>query len=354
MKSMTSRERIIRMIEHKEADRVPILESPWPTTVDRWRKEGMGNEEPEDYFGLDKTAMVAVDNSPQYPEEVLEETDEYRIARTSWGMIRKNWKQKASTPLVIDSTIKSPDDWRQAKEKMTYDENRIPWDTLKQNWQTWKEEGRFIQVLGWFGFDVTHAQIVGTEKVLLSLGEDPEWMMDMWQTEMDLNLWLLDRIWDEGYHFDALWWPDDMGYKLSQFFSVSMYRELLKPIHKQAIDWAHNKGFKARLHSCGDIRPFIPDLVELGLDSLNPLEVKAGVDPLAVKREFGDQLSLHGGFDALLWKDCDKMAETIQNNLPILKENGGYVFATDHSTPDEVSLDDFQRIVDLVKELGQY
>lgn len=94
--------------------------------------------------------------------------------------------------------------------------------------------------------------------------------------------------------------------------------------------------------------------VEMGLDWLNPLEVKAGVDPLAVKREFGDKLALHGGFDALFWKDCEKMAENIKQNLPVLKENGGYVFATDHSTPDEVSLHDFQRIMELVKEVGGY
>src|SRR3989304_6327437 len=94
-----------------------------------------------------------------------------------------------------------------------------------------------------------------------------------------------------------------MGYKQNQFFSLKMYRELLKPFHQKAIDWAHARGIPAYLHSCGDIRPFIPELVAMGLDGLNPLEVKAGVDPLAVKREFGDRLLLHGGFHALLWND---------------------------------------------------
>lgn len=56
------------------------------------------------------------------------------------------------------------------------------------------------------------------------------------------------------------------------------------------------KGIRTYLHSCGDVAPLIPELVEMGLDALNPLEVKAGVDPLAVKKRFGDRLVLHGGF----------------------------------------------------------
>jgi uroporphyrinogen decarboxylase len=196
--------------------------------------------------------------------------------------------------------------------------------------------------------------MVGTERVLFALVEHPEWMQDMWQTQLDLNLALFDRIWDAGYRFDALRWPDDMGYKYSQFFSLDMYRELLKPIHRQAIDWAHAKGIKAYLHSCGDIHPFIPDLADMGLDGLNPLEVKAGLDPLAVKREFGDRLLLHGGFNALDWYDVDKLEASVRKNIPVLMENGGYIFSTDHSTPSNVSLEDFRRIVKLVKEVGRY
>ncbi len=176
----------------------------------------------------------------------------------------------------------------------------------------------------------------------------------MWRTEQDLSFALLDRMWDAGYQFDEILFYDDMGYKQNQFFSLRTYRQLLKPIHQRAVDWAHAKGIKAYLHSCGDIRPFIPDLAEMGLDALNPLEVKAGIDPLAVKKEYGDRLLLHGGFDALLWDDVDRMEATVRENLPVLMQNGGYIFATDHSTPDNVSLEAFKRIVDVVKEVGRY
>jgi uroporphyrinogen decarboxylase len=164
----------------------------------------------------------------------------------------------------------------------------------------------------------------------------------------------LDRLWDAGYHFDCLRWPDDMSYKLSLFFSLDMYRELLKPIHKRAIEWAHAKGIVAYLHSCGDVRPFIPELVEMGLDGLNPLEVKAGVDPVAVKREFGDRILLHGGFNALDWYDVDAMEDHVRRDLPVLMTDGGYIFSTDHSTPSNAGLEDFRRIVAVVKEVGVY
>ena len=92
----------------------------------------------------------------------------------------------------------------------------------------------------------------------------------------------------------------------------------------------------------------------MGLDGLNPLEVKAGVDPLEVKRQFGDQLLLHGGFNALLWEDVDRMEAEVRAKLPELKAEGGYIFATDHSTPSNVSFDAFRHIVAVVKEVGSY
>jgi len=351
---MTSRDRIRRMFEHREADRVPLNEGPWGATLERWRREGLGNGDYIEFFGLDRIGHVGGNTSPRLPRKTVEETDEYIVQLTDWGATVKNWKHQASTPEMTDVTLKTGDDWRKLKPLMAMADDRIDWAKLKADWARWQAEGAFVFGGGWFGFDVTHSRMVGTERTLIALAEDPEWIVDMWRTQLDLNLAILDRIWDAGYRFDALSWPDDMGFKHGQFFSVGMYRELLKPIHRQAIEWAHRKGIWAYLHSCGDVHPFIPDLMEMGLDGLNPLEVKAGMDPLAVKREYGDRLLLHGGFNALDWYDVDKMEATIRRNLPILMQGGGYIFATDHSTPSNVGVEDFRRIVAVVKEVGRY
>ena len=205
-----------------------------------------------------------------------------------------------------------------------------------------------------FGFDVTHSHIVGTERFLMALIEEPEWCMDMFDAELTSAIKLCDYLWDQGIKFDGMYWWDDMGYKNNQFFSLTMYRELVKPFHKRAIEWAHQKGIKAWLHSCGDITPFIPDFVEMGLDALNPLEVKAGVDPIALKAKFGDKLVLHGGVNAVYWTDLPKMEANVRSIVPQLKKNGGYVFASDHSIPDNVPYANLKYIVNLVKELGRY
>jgi uroporphyrinogen decarboxylase len=122
----------------------------------------------------------------------------------------------------------------------------------------------------------------------------------------------------------------------------------------RAIDWAHAKGIAASLHSCGDVNPFIPELIEIGLDGLNPLEVKAGMDPVQIKRDYGDDLLLHGGINAVLWDDREAIEAEMRQVLPALKENGGYIFSSDHSVPDSVSLENFRLITDLAKELGTY
>ena len=157
-----------------------------------------------------------------------------------------------------------------------------------------------------------------------------------------------------GYHFDSVFWYDDMGYKGHQFFSMRTYRNILKPYHQRAIDWAHKRGIKAHLHSCGDVRPFVPELIAMGLDALNPLEVKAGMNPIELKREYGKDLVLHGGINAVLWDQPEAIREEMQRVVPVVKESGGYIFSSDHSVPSTVSLEDFRRITDLAKELGAY
>jgi len=355
MAEMTSRERFSRMFEHRQADRVPIIDSPWGSTIERWHGEGMPRDVSfADYFGLDATAGIGVDNSPRYEARTLEETAEYRIYTTGWGATQKDWKHAASTPEFLDFTVTDPDAWRRAKKRMTPTRDRVDWDHLKAHYPQWRQEGRWIEAGFWFGFDVTHAWMVGTERLLMALVTDPEWCTDIFAHMLELDIALFEMILAEGYLFDAIRWPDDMGYKHNQFFSLDMYRQLVKPAHRRAIEWAHSKGLKAILHSCGDVNPFVPEFVEMGLDGLNPLEVKAGMDPVGIKEAFGRRLVLHGGINAVLWDEPEAIEAEMRRVVPALKESGGYIFSSDHSVPSSVSLADFRRIIDLAKALGSY
>ncbi|RMD80780.1 MAG: hypothetical protein D6820_06225, partial [Lentisphaerae bacterium] len=173
-------------------------------------------------------------------------------------------------------------------------------------------------------------------------------------SELELDLQMFQRVWDAGYHFDAIHWPDDLGYKHSQFFSLNLYREVLKPFHQKAIDFAKAKGLKVMLHSCGDVNPFIPEWIAMGVDCLNPLEVKAGMDPLKLKETYANDLVLHGGINAVLWDDPDAIMQEIERVVPALKRRGGYIFSSDHSIPDSISLKQFEAIINRVKEVGRY
>lgn len=356
MSPMTSHERFRRMFAHQEADRIPIIDSPWDATVERWQREGMPmGMSFIDYFDLDRfVSQVFTDNSPRYPTRTISETESEIVYTSAWGVTMKQWKHAASTPEFLDFTITGPDAWRKAKERISPTKDRVNWDLLQKNYKTWREQGAWIAPVVWFGFDVTHSWMVGTERVLVAMAEDPEWLIDMWNTELNTDLALLDMVWDAGYTFDSIMWYDDMGYKQNTFFSLRMYRSLLKPFHQKAIEWAHAKGIPAHLHSCGDVHTFVPELVGMGLDALNPLEVKAGMDPCMLKRLYGDQLVLHGGINAVLWDQPDAIRAEMERVVPVMKENGGYIFSSDHSVPSSVSLEDFRRIVTLAKELGSY
>ena len=352
---MTTHERILRMYQHREADRVPIVDSPWRGTIARWEREGMPKGmDWADHFGADKLGGIGVDISPRYERKILEENDRWRIETTNCGVTLRQFKELDATPEFLDFTITTPALWLDAKKRMQDLSNRINWKRLEQDYAQWKAEGRWISAGFWFGFDVTHSWMVGTETLLIAMMEEPDWVADMIGTYLDSCIVLFDQIWDAGYTFDEINWPDDMGYKGTTFFSPALYRELVQPFHKRAVEWAHKKGIYARLHSCGDIRTLLPDIVATGIDALNPLEVKAGMDALQVKRDYGDRLTLHGGVNAVLWRDRERIIAEIERLVPWLKEGGGYIFASDHSIPSSVSLENFQAIIACVKRCGSY
>ena len=355
MAELTSLERLKRVYAHKDPDRVPMFDGPWTSTLARWRREGL----PEgvdfaQFFGFDRSAYIGADNSPRFPTSVVKETDEWVISKTAWGATMRNWKHAASTPDFLDFEIKDRASWAAAKKRMTPSEDRVDWKHLEANYANWRREGCWIQAGGWFGYDVFASWHVGTERMLIAMAEDPDWCQDMFTTALELNLTLLDRAWERGYRFDCFTFPDDLGYRNGPFFSPRMYREVVKPVHRRAFDWAHAKGAVTMMHSCGNILPLLPDLIEAGLDGLNPLETKAGMDLVQIKRQYGSQLVLQGGIDVRKMTKADEIESEIRTKLEVAKRDGGYIYHSDHSVPSDVSFADYCRVVALVRYYGGY
>ena len=340
MEKMTSKERFARAFAHKPADRVVMWDFPWPGALRRWQKEGMPEGVTyEDYFDVDTVGRVVVECSPRYPIEVVEEDDTFITMSNEWGAWVRNFKNQDSTPDFVKAKIVDWDTWNAAKARMLPTRDRVPWDYLAKNYKNWVKEGRWLLGDMYWTFNNMSAGVFAFDEFLMYMIEDPELVEDAMSYTLDLNLKLLDMAWDAGYVFDMLNIRDDLGYKGTAFFSVDTYKQLIKPLHQRAVDWAKKKGIVVRLHSCGNINSLLPEIMTVGFDALHPMEVKAGMVPEDVERLYGDRLVLHGGFNAMLWKDKEAILAEIRRLLPILMSNNAYIFAADHSIPNNVTFD---------------
>jgi uroporphyrinogen decarboxylase len=352
---MTSRERMRLVYAHEEPDRLPMHDSPWGPTVERWHREGLpAGVSPAAFFGWENQAGIAHDNSPRYPVQTLEQTEEYTIHTTAWGVTMKDWRSHGGVPEFLDFTIKDRDSWAEAKARMTPSEDRVNWAALEQAWARWEANGAWITAGAWFGYDVFASWIAGYERVLMALALDPDWVRDMIEAALELNIAMLSMIWDRGYKFQCVRWPDDLGYRNGLLFSKDTYRQVVKPAQKRMVDWCHDRGVKTMLHSCGNVMELVPEFVEIGIDALNPLEQKAGMDVYALKRQFGDRLVLEGGIDVRNMTDGARIEEEIGAKLEVLKPGGGYIFHSDHSVPENVSFADYCRVMELARYYGRY
>jgi uroporphyrinogen decarboxylase len=110
------------------------------------------------------------------------------------------------------------------------------------------------------------------------------------------------------------------------------------------------------MHSCGFVEPLLPGMVEAGIDCLQVIEVKAGMDLLRIYREFGDRLSLMGGIDVrvLYSNDFGRIDAELLAKIPTVKGRFGYVLHSDHSIPNTVRYDSYRYFVDRAMELGRY
>ncbi|NOZ63886.1 MAG: hypothetical protein GXO71_02940 [Caldiserica bacterium] len=145
---MTSRERVKRILEHKEADRIPIHNNPWGATVRRWRKEGLPDFMPvEDYFGYE-LVNFGFDLSPRFPAEVFQENATYIVERTPTGGIRKNFRDYSTTPEIIDWPIKKKDDWLKIKERLKSGYTKVNYAALYNRYHREQSKGRYLCISG--------------------------------------------------------------------------------------------------------------------------------------------------------------------------------------------------------------
>jgi len=138
--------------------------------------------------------------------------------------------------------------------------------------------------------------------------------------------------------------------------SPDMYRELIFPAHKRLFDFAHAHKLPVILHCDGFIEPLLPHLINAGIDCLQPIEIKAGMDLLKLKRLYGDRLTLIGGMDinVLETNDLASIDALLERTIPAVMAGGGYILQSDHSVSHRVNYKTYRHFVEHGLRLGTY
>jgi uroporphyrinogen decarboxylase len=173
---------------------------------------------------------------------------------------------------------------------------------------------------------------------MITLATEPEYVDALLTRIVDAWLENLRRFADAvGDRVQILQFNDDLGTQDAPFLSVRMFRERIFPHYRRGLDWVHRyTGMKVFMHNDGAIASLIPTLIEMGVDILNPVQTTAtGMDPLELKRRFGDQIVFWGGAcdcqHTLPFGTPEQVAREVRESVRILGARGGYVLASVHN-----------------------
>jgi uroporphyrinogen decarboxylase len=179
----------------------------------------------------------------------------------------------------------------------------------------------------------------GLENAVMDIAADPELTRTMFGKCASFALTLSRRVCSE-LPIDWLWCGDDVAGQTSMVMSPAAWRDLIKPMMADIFAVGKAHGLWVANHCCGALRPIIPDLVEIGLDVLNPVQAGCpGMDALELKKEFGETLSFMGGVDTQdllpFGTAMDVRRETERLITGMTAGGGGYILAASHTIPPE-------------------
>ncbi|HCV22489.1 MAG TPA: hypothetical protein DGN59_03440 [Candidatus Latescibacteria bacterium] len=358
--AMTGVERIGNILQRKPVDRIGLYEHFWGDTLQKWQGQGhiAEGEDLATHFGFDMTTCWAFNlvADLDFEPEILEETEETVLARDGNGAVLRRHKLHASTPEHVDFAVKERGAWEELiKPKLTPERRRVRFDEYGNAKRAAAEQDRFFCWSGVNCFELMHP-VCGHEYMLMGMATDPEWVKDMAMTYVDMTIALQEMLFAEEGKPDGIWYYEDMGFKLRPFMSPAMYKEIIMPAHKKTMDFAHSLGLNVIMHSCGFIEPLLPHVVEAGIDCLQVIEVKAGMDPVRIKQHYGDRISLFGGMDArnLVANDLDAIRAELEEKIPPLMDGFGYILHSDHSIPTTTDYETYRFFVDEGLRLGTY
>lgn len=389
---MNGRERLLTSLNHREPDRVPYdLGSSQVTGIHevayRAAREclGLPSVEPvicDDVQGLalpdrDLLDAVGVDTRGLFPLNSHNDNVKGRIRREPRGdgeeveAFIDEWGITQHRPYpggLYFTSVKHP-----LEGSITAnDVARHPWPNagdprriagLRELAEGYRAEGRAVAIKGVLAGIFEMAQRArGMANLMMDMAGDEALagaLLDK-MLELKLQFWemALPQLRDV---VDVVSEADDYGTQVSQLISPRMFRKLMKPRLAILFGRIHELAPDAKLffHSCGNVRPLLPDFIEIGVDILNPVHVRAtGMEPVGLKRDFGKDIVFWGGGvdtqDVLPHATPEEVKDDVRRNIEALAPGGGFVFNTVHNIQADVPPENIVAMWDALREYGAY
>ena len=381
---MTPRERVLMALEHREADRVPrdfagTRYSSMHAEAYQRLRPAMGLPEAEIRI-VDTTQGLAgihddilqrlgadvglvTGGAPHGFSTEITDDGEYERFLDEFGVMRARphgglYYESTTSPLSGSITL---DDIEAYRSPDPVDPGRFE-GMRERAAQVHDVDGR-ATVVGSLCAGVTemHFRLRGYEDGYMDMALNPDLARALMRKVTDLKLAYWERVLDEvGPELALAAEADDLGAQHAPLFSPGAYRDIVKPLHREIIELIKRRS-KAKffLHSCGAIKELIPDLIDIGVDALNPVQVSAaGMETAELKAEFGADITFWGGTvdpqKTLARGTPEEVHDEAVRRINELKPGGGFVIASIHNMQAQVPVENILAFWHAVEEAGSY
>lgn len=365
-------ERVLAALEHREPDRVPIGEFFWTNFVRRARAElGAGDPfDPYRYWDLDLIVITPNMDPHISGIQVLESTPDRSVVKTGFGATIER-RRDCPMPKYLDFDTKTyeqmedlrfdnPQDSRRYNAAIDDQINSVA-DNLNLGLPSYVDRvNMYADDFCVFGSVCEPHEmiwrIMGTENALIKLAEEPGRMARFIERLGDFAVGIVEgQVAAAGGKLSGVYIWGDIAYDKGMFFRPDYWRSVYKPQLKRICDAVHAAGLKTIYHGCGDAREVFEDMIDVGVDAYNPLEAKAGLHVVDLKRHFGRRWAFNGNIDVrvLATNDRQRVRREILTKLNAAK-GGGFILQSDHSVPHNVDPATYDYVIRLVREYGRY
>jgi len=361
-----------KALHHQEPDRVPISDFFWGSFIKRWRKELNLPDDASPYNYYDLDWIVTTPNMDPFIKsfETIRENEKEVVVKTGFlAILRKRYDFPMPEFMTFDTDSIEKlqelqfDDPADPRRFYAAGDNQIAGvgDGFERNTPAWIETVRKLHP----DFPVYGSMIecsecltrfIGQENALFWMGMYPDelgeqinrigqFYLDSMKAQIRAANGLLDGM--------VIW--GDVAFRQTMLFDPEYWRQYFKPWVKAMIDECHRNNLPVIYHGCGNVELILEDFIEMKLDAYNPLEVKAGLDAVKLKKLFGNKLAYCGNNNIQVWETGDKdlIKSDVLRKLNAAK-GGGFIFQSDHSVSSDVSGQTYDYIVKLVREYGKY